>query len=242
MGRSGASLAAYAARASLSCTVLVPEPELLGDPDAEIAAEIALTHGARVIVVSAEPEAVVATSPRVGRALGILFVNADDPIRLEAEKTLASELLEQSADASPTVVFLPDGVGLGAASLRRGFDERHGDDLVGERTAPEVVTVPVRSINRRDVESARGLLAEEEGLLVSWASAAAFAQLVRDVRAGRVGPDGHAVVVVEAPIGGASLPQTGVTAAVVRTKLRGLRQTLADPAPWVGRQAPGRSW
>jgi threonine synthase len=116
-GNMGGSVAAYAARAGLPCTV-VTSPDIptqkLGPIGIHRPSLLRLTDGYGDAYE---------TSLRLRDSTGTYFINSDDPFRVEGQKTLALELLEQSAGQPPDVVIVPVSSGGNACALLKGFRE-----------------------------------------------------------------------------------------------------------------------
>lgn len=114
-GNAGASLAAYAARAGLTCDVCVPsqvvEPKL-----AQMAA-----HGAEVIQIKGRRE-YSALAAWAAAAHGAYYAShVYHPHFLAGVETLAFELWEQLDHQAPEVLVMPAGNGTLLLSLYRGF-------------------------------------------------------------------------------------------------------------------------
>lgn len=103
-GNTSASLAAYAALGGLKAVVLVPEGHVaLG----KLAQTIA--HGARTLAVRGDFDACLKLIREAQGALGVYLVNSVNPWRLEGQKTIVVELLEQLAWQPPDWIVLPAG-------------------------------------------------------------------------------------------------------------------------------------
>ncbi len=217
------SLAAYAARAGLGCSVLLPAPA-----DEPIWHAVT-AYGARAVQVDAPYSSLLAASARLGARARTYFVNADDPFRLEGVKTLAFEVAELCPGGPPEWLLVGLESGEEARAMSKGFQEWHRAGL--SSTEPGLIAVHPDQVDERDVWTARGLLAAEEGLVVSSDSAAAFARLVGDVRAGTIGA-GDRVVVVLSGLGPADRGQVaGAGSRPIETTLGRLAAVLGDPAP-----------
>jgi threonine synthase len=116
-GNMAASVAAYAARAGLPCTVLVSE-----DVPVEKLGAVSI-HGPRLLRVAGDYGELYFESLRLGRETGTYFVNSDDPFRVEGQKTLGLELMEQCGDEPPDVVAVPCSAGGNAAAIVNGMTE-----------------------------------------------------------------------------------------------------------------------
>ena len=103
-GNTSASLAAYAAIAGLKAMVLVPEGHVaLG----KLAQTIA--HGARTLAVRGDFDTCLRLMREAQSALGVYLVNSVNPWRIEGQKTIVTELLEQLAWDVPDWIVLPAG-------------------------------------------------------------------------------------------------------------------------------------
>jgi threonine synthase len=103
-GNTSASLAAYAAQAGVPALVFIPAGRVaLG----KIAQTIA--YGARTLLVRGNFDDCLALAREASGALGIQLLNSVNPFRLEGQKTIVLELLEQLAWEPPDWIALPAG-------------------------------------------------------------------------------------------------------------------------------------
>lgn len=117
-GNAGGALAAYAARAGLSCTVFMP-----ADTPVVNRLEAAL-HGARAYLV----EGLITDCGRIVRegcaAAGWFNMSTlNEPYRIEGKKTMGLELAEQLGWRLPDVILYPTGGGTGLIGMWKAFDE-----------------------------------------------------------------------------------------------------------------------
>lgn len=102
-GNTAASLAAYAARAGLSARVYLPAGQVSANKLAQ-----ALDFGAEVVQVDGSFD--LALNRLLEDADGDLyFLNSINPFRLEGQKTVMFEMLEQLGWQAPDYVILPGG-------------------------------------------------------------------------------------------------------------------------------------
>lgn len=121
-GNAGASLSAYAARAGMSCRILVPATASY-NKIVQIAA-----CGAEVIAVPGSRQFVAEEAIR--QAARIFYASHNwQPTFIEGVKTLAYEIWEQSGFALPDNIVMPVGYGSNVLGCQRGFDElvRNGE-------------------------------------------------------------------------------------------------------------------
>lgn len=109
-GNTSASLAAYAALAGLPALVLVPEGRVALGKLAQT-----LAYGARTVLVRGSFDDCLRLVREAGDELGVYLVNSVNPYRLQGQKTIILELLQQLDWEAPDWIALPAG-NLGNAS------------------------------------------------------------------------------------------------------------------------------
>jgi threonine synthase len=102
-GNTSASAAAYAARAGLTCAVLVPQGKIALGKLAQ-----ALVHGARLLQVEGNFDDCLALAAKLSTDYPVALVNSVNTDRLEGQKTAAFEIVEALGDA-PDIHCLPVG-------------------------------------------------------------------------------------------------------------------------------------
>src|SRR6516164_1522706 len=102
-GNTSASAAAYAARAGLTCVVLIPEGHIALGKLAQ-----ALMHGARVLQVRGNFDQLLTIVRDLPNHAPITVVNSVNPHRIEGQKTGAFEIVDVLGDA-PDVHCIPVG-------------------------------------------------------------------------------------------------------------------------------------
>src|SRR5947208_5315420 len=102
-GNTSASAAAYAARAGLTCAVLIPAGKIALGKLAQ-----ALVHGARLLQVSGNFDECLALASKLAIDYPVALVNSVNPDRLEGQKTASFEIVEALGDA-PDIHCLPVG-------------------------------------------------------------------------------------------------------------------------------------
>jgi threonine synthase len=120
-GNTSASLAAYAAQAGIPALVFVPAGQVALGKLAQ-----SLAYGARTLLVQGDFDTCLALVQDASERLGIYLLNSINPFRVEGQKTIALEALEQLGWDSPDWLVLPAGnLGNTAAfgkALREAFE------------------------------------------------------------------------------------------------------------------------
>lgn len=103
-GNTSASLAAYAAQAGLPALVFVPRGQIALGKLAQ-----SLAYGARTLIVDADFDGCLRLALEASRTLGVYLVNSVNPWRVEGQKTIVFELLQQLGYDAPDWIALPAG-------------------------------------------------------------------------------------------------------------------------------------
>jgi threonine synthase len=103
-GNTSASLASYAAHAGIPALVFVPRGQIaLG----KLAQSIA--YGARTLLVDGDFDDCLRLAREASRELGVYLVNSINPWRVEGQKTIVLEMLQQLGYDAPDWIALPAG-------------------------------------------------------------------------------------------------------------------------------------
>ncbi len=103
-GNTAASLAAYAARAGIPCVVFVHGAGVAPSKQAQM-----LDYGARVVRVDTDFDGNLALVWQLTERGRVYLVNSLNPLRLEGQKTIIFELLQQLRWRAPDWVIVPGG-------------------------------------------------------------------------------------------------------------------------------------
>lgn len=117
-GNTAASLAAYAARAHLRCAILVPRGQI---SHAKLAQS--LDYGAAVLELDGNFDDAMRVIRELAEDESIYLVNSINPFRIEGQKTVAAELLQQRGWRVPEHVIVPGGNLGNSTALGKGFKE-----------------------------------------------------------------------------------------------------------------------
>ncbi len=116
-GNTSASAAAYAARAGLTCAVLIPDGYIALGKLTQ-----ALVHGARVLQIRGNFDRALAIVRELGERAPLTIVNSVNPFRIEGQKTGAFEIVDVLGDA-PDVHCIPVGNAGNITAYWRGYLE-----------------------------------------------------------------------------------------------------------------------
>ena len=118
-GNTAASAAAYAARAGLTCAVVIPSGKIALGKLSQ-----AIIHHARVLPIEGNFDAALKLVRDLAEQGSITLVNSVNPYRIEGQKTGAFEIVDALGDA-PDVLALPVGNAGNITAYWRGFTEYH---------------------------------------------------------------------------------------------------------------------
>lgn len=117
-GNTAASLAAYAARAGLQAAILLPRGQVSSSKLAQ-----SLDYGALVLEIDGNFDACMRLVQEIGGDPSIYVANSINPFRIEGQKTVAFELMEQCNWRVPDHVVVPGGNMGNSTALGKGFQE-----------------------------------------------------------------------------------------------------------------------
>ena len=233
-GNTAASAAAYAARAGITCAVIVPEGRIAQGKMAQT-----LVHGARVIALRGNFDQALVLVRELTAAHPIVLVNSVNEFRIEGQKTAAFEIHE-ALEGSLEALCIPVGNAgnitsywrgfreLGAAPRMLGFQAEGAAPLVLGQAVEHPETVAsairignpvrwedamaaatdsrgsIRAVSDTEILAAFRLLASKEGMFCEPASAASVAGLLK------YGPEGAEQIVCVLTGRGLKDPETAI--------------------------------
>jgi len=103
-GNTSASMAAYASAAGLAPIIFIPHGNISYGKLAQ-----ALEYGARTLQVEANFDQILALVRQLAERLGIYLLNSINPFRIEGQKTIMTELMDQRDWHVPDWIVLPGG-------------------------------------------------------------------------------------------------------------------------------------
>jgi threonine synthase len=139
-GDTSASLAAYAAAAGLPAVVILPRGKVT-------AAQLVqpLANGARVLAVDTDFDGCMAIVKRLVEEDGVYLANSMNSLRIEGQKTLSVEMVEQFDWEVPDLIVIPGGNLGNVSALGAGFDMLLDLGLIAKR--PRIVVAQAAAAN-----------------------------------------------------------------------------------------------
>jgi threonine synthase len=117
-GNTSASMAAYASAAGLKPVIFLPAGNIAFGKLAQ-----ALEYGATTLQVEANFDQILALVREVADTAGVYLLNSINPFRIEGQKSIAIEMLDQLDWTVPDWVVLPGGNLGNVSALGKGFVE-----------------------------------------------------------------------------------------------------------------------
>src|SRR4051812_10790865 len=124
-GNTSASLAAYAAAAGIPALVLVPETKVAAGKLAQT-----IAYGAKVVQIDGDFDVALALLRELTAAYDVYLVNSVNPFRLEGQKTIVFEMLEQRDWQPPDWIVLPGGNLGNTSAFGKALAELHAVGLI----------------------------------------------------------------------------------------------------------------
>ncbi|WP_369901642.1 threonine synthase [Bacillus manliponensis] len=124
-GNTAASAAAYAARAGLSCIVMIPNGKIAYGKLAQ-----AVMYGAEVISIDGNFDHALQMVRKLSNDSPITLVNSVNPYRIEGQKTAAFEICD-ALGAAPDILAIPVGNAGNITAYWKGFEEYNAKCATG---------------------------------------------------------------------------------------------------------------
>ena len=118
-GNTSAAAAAYAARASIRCAVILPAGKIAAGKLVQ-----AFAYGAKVVAIRGNFDDALRIVREFGGVEGVAIVNSINPDRIEGQKTASFEIIEELGDA-PDIHILPVGNAGNITAYWKGYREFH---------------------------------------------------------------------------------------------------------------------
>jgi threonine synthase len=139
-GDTSASLAAYCAAAGIRAIVLLPRGKVT---TAQLVQPIA--NGALVLSLDTDFDGCMAIVQRLASDGGVYLANSMNSLRLEGQKTVAIEIVQQFDWEVPDVVIIPGGNLGNVSALGAGFDMMESLGVIARR--PRIVVAQAERAN-----------------------------------------------------------------------------------------------
>ena len=139
-GNTSASVAAYAARGGMKSVVLLPSGQVTTGKLAQ-----ALEYGAHVLQLQTDFDGCLRLLEQLVQKLPIYLLNSLNPYRLEGQKTVAFELMEQLNWQVPDHVIVPGGNLGNSSALGKGFLELRDLGLIA--SVPRISVIQAAGAN-----------------------------------------------------------------------------------------------
>jgi threonine synthase len=133
-------MAAYAARAGMKALLFVPYKQISAAKLAQ-----ALDFGALVVEVGDNFDEAFRLLQEIAPELGLYLVNSINPFRIEGQKTIVAELLEQRAWRPPDYIVVPGGNLGNSSAIGKGLRELKDLGLIEK--VPHIVIVQAAGAN-----------------------------------------------------------------------------------------------
>ena len=139
-GNTSASVAAYAARADMKSIVLLPAGQVASGKLAQ-----AIEYGAHVLQLQTDFDGCLKVLHDVVQRFPAYLLNSMNPYRLEGQKTVAFEIMEQLDWHVPDHVVVPGGNLANSSALGKGFLELRELGLIS--TLPKISIIQAAGAN-----------------------------------------------------------------------------------------------
>lgn len=139
-GNTSASMAAYASMAGLKPVVFIPEGKIAYGKLAQ-----ALAYGARVIQVRGNFDDAMSLVRESSRKLGMYLLNSVNPWRIEGQKTIMFELMQQLLWKTPDWIAVPAGNLGNTSAFGKALDELKKLDLIDN--IPRLASIQAEGAN-----------------------------------------------------------------------------------------------
>jgi len=139
-GNTSASLAAYAAQAGLRALVFIPAGKISTGKLAQT-----LAYGATCLAVRGDFDAAMALVREACDRLGIYLVNSINPFRIEGQKTIVWELLQDLEWNAPDWIVVPAGNLGNTSAFGKALAEAHAAGWI--KTMPRLASIQASGAN-----------------------------------------------------------------------------------------------
>ena len=139
-GNTSASMASYAAQAGMEAVVFIPEGKIAYGKLSQ-----ALAYGAKTIQITGDFDAAMTLVETICESEGIYLVNSVNPFRIEGQKAIGIELLQDLDWQVPDWVVMPGGNLGNNSALFKGLNEMLKAGLIDK--LPRIAVVQAQGAN-----------------------------------------------------------------------------------------------
>jgi threonine synthase len=139
-GNTSASLASYAAQVGLPCFVFLPAGHVAAGKLAQT-----LAYGATVISIDGDFDDAMRLVEQACNELGVYLLNSLNPYRIEGQKAIGFELLQQLDWQPPDWLVLPAGNLGNTSAIGKAFLQAHKLGLIGH--LPRIAAIQAAGAN-----------------------------------------------------------------------------------------------
>ncbi len=139
-GNTSASMASYAARAGMQAVVFIPDGDIALGKLSQ-----ALAYGGRTLQLAGDFDDAMRIVEQVCAAEGIYLVNSVNPFRIEGQKAIAFELLQDRGWRVPDWIVLPGGNLGNNTAIAKGLSELRALGLIDR--LPRIAVVQAAGAN-----------------------------------------------------------------------------------------------
>src|SRR6266568_1935752 len=186
-GNTSASLASYAAQAGMRGIVFLPAGNVAGGKPAQ-----SLAYGATTIQIDGDFDAAMQLVEQVCNDLGIYLLNSLNPYRVEGQKSIGFELLQQLNWQAPDWLVLPAGNLGNTSAIGKAFRQAHQLSLISHM--PRLASIQAAGANPFYRSFQRGFTMREPVQAQTVATAIKIGDPVSFTRARRVIEESNGVV------------------------------------------------
>ncbi len=139
-GNTSASLASYAAQSGMQSIVFLPAGNVAGGKLAQ-----SLAYGAKAVQIAGDFDAAMSLVEQVCNEQGIYLLNSLNPFRIEGQKAIGFEILQQLDWQAPDWLVLPAGNLGNVSAIGKAFREAYRLSLISH--VPRIAAIQASGAN-----------------------------------------------------------------------------------------------
>ncbi|MGH2509332.1 MAG: threonine synthase, partial [Ktedonobacteraceae bacterium] len=186
-GNTSASLASYAAQAGMQGIVFLPAGQIAGGKLAQ-----SLAYGATHVQIAGDFDAAMQLVEQVCNELGIYLLNSLNPFRVEGQKAIGLEILQQLDWQAPDWLILPAGNLGNTSAIGKAFRQAQQLGLISH--LPRIASIQAAGANPFYLSYKQGFAQRERVQAHTLATAIKIGDPVSYTRARRVIEESNGLV------------------------------------------------